>query len=390
MYYRSAYGSKREYEYAARQRRTMDIRMSKPTETHKNKDAARKFRLDAIAERRLQRANSAKGGLTASAREAFDLYRLEHDMYTERAKTVDYGETNHDQGIFKPGDKVEKKGVLQVDARGNLIDDLPIISLVNRSVFEETFSLYYSRLREGLWVKWKVRNLDFFPFLRFYRALTAGKYSPQISQSRLHIEFETEKEEIDDRLHASKFFRVKRLVELHWLDGCPLWGCLTGLSDRQDCKGPFGDYMYSVRQIVALYRTDYEAWKSLSIKYLYACRMMDEEEPSTDELEALSDAELIEAVIDMLYRAIEYNLGYGGSYSRVGRDKTEWNENAITMFSYKGSHVKVAYEKEHAIVHVVGQYRKRVDKELRERLAEAYEEWEELPDKEGIPEGVVL
>jgi hypothetical protein len=148
--------------------------------------------------------------------------------------------------------------------------------------------------------------------------------------------------------------------------------------------------MYSVRQIVALYRTDYEAWKSLSIKHLYECRMMDEEDSSTEELAALSDDELVEAVIDMLCRAIEYNLGYGGFYSHVGRDKTEWNEDAITMFSYKRSYVKVAYEKEHAIVHVVGQYRKRVDKELRERLGGAYEEWEELPDKEGIPEGVVL
>jgi hypothetical protein len=38
----------------------------------------------------------------------------------------------------------------------------------------------------------------------------------------------------------------------------------------------------------------------------------------------------------------------------------------------------------------VGQYRKKVDRLLRARLQDEYQEWERLPDKIGIPEGAVL
>ena len=84
------------------------------------------------------------------------------------------------------------------------------------------------------------------------------------------LSFFSEGEGDDALSQARKFTQVQRLVELHWLQGFPLWGCFTGLSDRQECKGPFGDYMYSVRQIVALYCIDHAAWKQHSLEYL--CR----------------------------------------------------------------------------------------------------------------------
>jgi hypothetical protein len=68
-------------------------------------------------------------------------------MYTKRAETVPYGQTNHDQGIFKSRDKVEKKGALKVDARGDLVNDLSMVSLVDRHLFYDTFFLYYSATR---------------------------------------------------------------------------------------------------------------------------------------------------------------------------------------------------------------------------------------------------
>jgi hypothetical protein len=46
----------------------------------------------------------------------------------------------------------------------------------------------------------------------------------------------------------------------------------------------------------------------------------------------------------------------------------------------------MAYAKEHAIVHVVGQYCKKIDADLRNKLGgEAYGEWEKLADGEMIP-----
>jgi hypothetical protein len=38
----------------------------------------------------------------------------------------------------------------------------------------------------------------------------------------LHIEFDKDEEEKDGGLHAKNFSQVKRLVELHWLQGFPL------------------------------------------------------------------------------------------------------------------------------------------------------------------------
>ncbi|KAL1799247.1 hypothetical protein ACET3X_003284 [Alternaria dauci] len=389
--YYGLFRSKSWVVYSKQSQRVREIRASKPTIMQMERDEARRKKLNKIVERRLKHAQSRKGGLTPGALEALELYRQEHDMYTPRAQEIlPDGEINHDQGIFDPRKENEKKGVLEVDATGNLLDDLPILSLVDRQIFCETFFLYYSMTREGLWVKWRVRNLDFFPFLRFYRSLTTGQLRLEIPPSRLHIELQTDEEERDGYWHAKKFSHVKRLVELHWLDGFPLWGCLTGLSDRQDCKGPFGDYMYSVRQTVALYRVDHEAWKSCSIKYLHRSQEMDHDDSSVGKIEALSDSELVEATIDMLCNAMEYNLGYKGSYSRIGRDGTEWDENVFEMFNYEQQHAKVAHEKEHAIVHIVGQYRKRIDKELKGWLGEAYDEWERLSDDARIPEDVIL
>jgi hypothetical protein len=246
------------------------------------------------------------------------------------------------------------------------------------------------RRGESLWVKWIIRNLDFFSFLRFFQALTTGTHPVEIGPSRLHIEFDEDEEEKDDGLHAKKSSQVKRLVELHWLQGFPLLGCLTGLTDRTDCKGPFGDYMYSVRQIVALHRVASEVWKWHSVKYPRLCGMMENDESSANTFATMSDAELVEAVIETLCRAMEYHLGYEGNYTRVGRDGTEWDKDVFQFFKHKGTHRKVAYAKEHAMVHIIGQYRRKVDEELRELLGEAYGEWEKLPDDQGIPEGVVL
>lgn len=388
--YRGTLGSKSWFDHSARQKRVKEIRARKPTEAHRRQDAARKAQLDIIVERKVKRASRSKAGLTAGAREAFDLYRLEHDMYALPSKRVTDGKKNHDQGIFKSVNSTTKKGVLEVDVRGNLVDDLPMLSCVDRALFSHTLFLYYSTKRAGLCTKWTVRNLDFFPFLRFYQLFTRGESAVELPPSRLHIEFDKEKEETDDGLHAKRFVHMKRLVKLHWLDVFPLWDCLTGLSDRQDFKGPLGDYMYSVRQFVALYRIGHEAWKSLSVEYLRFCGAIGEDGSSESDFVTLSDAELVEAVIDMLCKAIEYNLGYTGSYARIGRDQTECDQDVFETFRYKGSHVRVAHQKEHATVHVVSLYRRRVDKALRERLGEAYEDWESISDDALIPEGVVL
>jgi hypothetical protein len=71
------------------------------------------------------------------------------------------------------------------------MDDLPVLSLIDRKLFQDTIRLSYSTTRESLRIKWVVRNLDFFPFLRFYQSLTRGLFHVELSPSRLHIELTT-------------------------------------------------------------------------------------------------------------------------------------------------------------------------------------------------------
>jgi hypothetical protein len=120
-------------------------------------------------------------------------------------------------------------------------------------------------------------------------------------------------------------------------------------------------------------------------------KWMEDDEASADSSTTLPHLELVEAVIDMLCKAIEFNLGYEGSFSLINRKGEEWkNKDVFKMFQYKGKYRKVALEKQHAIVHIMGQYRAMVDAELRERLGVAYEEWERLPDQMEIPQDLIL
>ena len=201
-----------------------------------------------------------------------------------------------------------------------------------------------------------VRNLDFFPFFRFWQSLTTRDWLVEVKPNEVHVKFDNTNELRDKVFHARKFENVKRLVELHWLEGFPLWGCLTGFNNYAGERGPFFDWMYSVRQVVALYRVDHETWKWHSIKYLEEYKDLDNGESLEEGFSALLDAELVEKVIDMPCDEIEYNLGYDGNYSLLGRDGKEWDKNVFKVFPYKRNHRKNASEKQHFVVHTVDQY----------------------------------
>jgi hypothetical protein len=124
--------------------------------------------------------------------------------------------------------------------------------------------------------------------------------------------------------------------------------------------------------------------------YLQKCESDDKDESALNDSAALPDLNLVEAVVDMLCKAIEYNLGYDGNFSIVDRDGREWDEDFFKVFRYKRKHRKTARKREHMIVLIIRQYRKKVDTLLRERLRDEYNERERLPDTMGIPEGVVL
>jgi hypothetical protein len=238
----------------------------------RSQDQARRDVLHRTIQRQFKQAENDTAGLSTRAREAFQRYQLQHEMYTPWDSSGGYSlyQILYESTPWDDGSRdiwAMKKSIATVSPRGDLINDLPMLSLVNREIFRETFHFIYSSAQEGLRIRCVVRHLDFFPFLRFYQLLTKTLYphkhdpskphkggldSKEIGPSKLYILFDLREDERDGVLHATKFSQVKRLIELHWVDGLPIWGCLTGLGDCYgDDEGPFTDWMYSVRQIVA-------------------------------------------------------------------------------------------------------------------------------------------
>jgi hypothetical protein len=350
-------------------------------------------------------------------REAFEQYKFQHEMYTRRCWHDKYHEEadelenriedagrrprrSWEEGDSDDGDEDEdihsyyKTSAIYVNARGKLCDDLPMLALTYRLVLREIWAEIYPRRDTVARYHVIIRNLNFLQFFRFCQMF--GKPPLKIfdvSADLVDIKFESNFRGEDKILHANTFQHVKRLIELHWLHGFPLWGVLTGLSSNVDNpRNPFTDFMYSVRRIVALWRIDNQKWRWKSTEYLARCLRFEGHKIEITESywRQFTAGVIIEAIIEMLVKAVEYRLGYQGSWSPVGRDKSEWHKKQMEMFRFQGDHRKVAFQKEHSVARMVDMYCEDVDERLRHVLGDRFEEWEMLPDSEVIPQNVLL
>jgi hypothetical protein len=211
---------------------------------------------------------------------------------------------------------------------------------------------------------------------------------------------------------------VKRLIEMHWFDGLPLWGCFTGLrgqegeeedwdiripnSDNEDSGKPltawapigiaqsredFEKWMYAVRQIVALYRIDMPKWRSLSLEYLHIYNAFSGSHANMFQGKD-SNVDLVEGVIDAVITTIEYHLGHNG-------DSEDGFANGYFRFSsglMDGCEFrKTAGKREYACVDLVNKYCGKIDQALRVALGEeAYDEWEKSEDEKTVPKGLLF
>ena len=288
----------------------------------------------------------------------------------------------------------EGNKVVYINARGNLCDDLPLLPLSSRQILCEMWDAIYPH--QTTRYKATIRNLDFFPFFRFCQML--GKSSSgfnifSVTGNIVDIEFDTVFCIKDQDLHRITFRHVKRLIELRRYQGFPLRGVVTGLSPNEDNpRNPFTDFMYSVRQIVALWRLDIDQWRLRSTENVAKGFRIEESSAGTTTKywRQRTDLVIVKATTDMLVNAAVYRLGYQGSWSPVGRDKSEWHEDHMDMFRFRGKQRKIAYQKEHATVYMTDAYCEEVDERLRHVLGDQYAEWELLPDSQGIPQDMLL
>ncbi|KAF1918831.1 hypothetical protein BDU57DRAFT_121428 [Ampelomyces quisqualis] len=155
-----------------------------------------------------------------------------------------------------------------------------------------------------------------------------------VTSNRVQTAFDAKLAQRDVEANQATAHNIKRLIEVHWLHGFPLWASLTSLSDQAQIL--FTDYMYSVRQVVALWRLDETLWRRLTVRSLRVydlvkCRVSQEMFWANK-----STPELVEAAISMLAEASEFKLGYRGSWSPEARGGSDWHEKHMRMFWYRG------------------------------------------------------
>jgi hypothetical protein len=110
------------------------------------------------------------------------------------------------------------------------------------------------------------------------------------------------------------------------------------------CDNPFTDFMYSVRQTVALWRADHKFWKTRSFESFCPCRAIEKKDKVSDAYwRGRTDAEIIEATVEMLSAAAENRMGYKGSWSRKRRDNTLWLPDESSMFRFDGRYAQTAF-----------------------------------------------
>lgn len=268
---------------------------------------------------------------------------------------------------------------------------MPYLSLTCKKVLGEMWSLSFPGAPR---YKVTVVNLDYFPLFRFLRNLQG------VTKVRGELVDIVLKEDEESDGYGKKFTKVKRLIEMHWLEGLPLWGCLTGLREEPDPDGPaemvdkraFWSWIYAVRQIVALYKIEPAVWRSTSIKYLQRYEALKDDDFDAATIAHYSNVELVQAIIEALSEAIEYRLGWTGNFKDDdGSGYQEFDsENVGYFFCPTDDNEKVACQLEHAIVLVADQYSIKISRILQSELGPLYAEWEAYEDQKEIPKGLLL
>ncbi|CAO2647285.1 Nn.00g082070.m01.CDS01 [Neocucurbitaria sp. VM-36] len=336
-----------------------------------------RHRLQKAVWKTLERAEQQDGVSDEDGGESFDEYEAQQLHATKCVSSTDDRKSND----------------VRINARGSLDEDMPFLSLTSRQLLREIWGLYFlGRPRYTM----AVANFDYFPHFRFLQMIQRLEIDTKIPGELVDITlFATDKH--DDNRCDEKFTRLKRLIELHWLDGLPLWGCLTGLRNvgetEYSVKHVYWGWMYSVRQIVALYRIKPATWRSISIKYLQRYKFLRDDDFDASIIAEYSNPELVQAVIEMLSTSLECELGCTGNFRSLYRDShnfIDYDHKDKDLFRLPGYAKRVAYELDHASVLVARQYREKAGTLLKSELGSLYEEWEASEDKKSIPQDVLL
>lgn len=125
--------------------------------------------------------------------------------------------------------------VVDVNVRGKWCASPSPLAVTCRQTFQEMWSLLHPEHDGYPQYLGTVKNFNIFPFLRFLVMLE--NHGLKITGENVAIFLEhKETDDFTNHKKINTYARVKRLIELHWLQVLPLWGCLTDLRDREQQK----------------------------------------------------------------------------------------------------------------------------------------------------------
>ena len=156
-----------------------------------------------------------------------------HDYTDARERTI--------EGCFH--EEHDDMEIITINQRGNFCGDLPSLALTCREAFREVWGLIFPKNNDEITIHIKIGDLDFFPFLRFAKLLKRNVGMDITGNMIENVEFSESSPETGEEktTYKRKFTRIKRLIEMHWHDGVPLWDCLTGLRELEVDDDMFGE-----------------------------------------------------------------------------------------------------------------------------------------------------
>jgi hypothetical protein len=243
----------------------------------------------------------------------------------------------------------------------------------------------------------RVKIFEFFPLFRFLQMLHSlpDRSSVEITGQMVEIELEDDPQE--KATSGNKYSKIKKLIELHWLEDLPLWGCLTGMRkekgldkkapEEQTAKRELWSRLDGVRHVVKLYHFDREEWRELSVEYLKKWADVVSDSKAQRSWATLKDGEIVDEAIELLSNAIEYRCGYIGSW---GYGKEDQLADRSKGYFLRKSPTKFAHEVEHSVVRLADQFCQHAMEKVRKGLDGCYKEWKEQADQKPVPKEASL
>lgn len=202
-----------------------------------------------------QKLNTIRLDSISAVEQMYTSKQITEQAYT--AFKIRAGQNQQDR-TFITADMHARRDSISVLGNGALARKLPPICCLNAQTFQETFGLFFPCNKTHV----HASKQDIFPAFRLFSMLRRCNIivqGPAIQLLPADAWWLSDSE-------SNQRAKYARLITLHWFHNLPLWDCLTGVrsNDISIKYNLFGRWMYSVRQIVALFHEGFTHWDSLS------------------------------------------------------------------------------------------------------------------------------